>query len=165
MMQEFMVLVVVVVGVMAYKGYQAKLEIDRQSALKHDEEYAQQRARGAALGQAREGVRFAIDDSKRKAAQLPSLVVRAEAAVDRAEFEFNERAYVPFWSAIEEAAAALADYNAAVLSIGANAAAYASLSRQLRPPVPQYELGTDVLPSAARPVHRMQFLVREAQKD
>ena len=164
-MGGLMAVLVIAAGVVALVLYQRKVETEKELDRAHDEDFARRRAQAQALALARDRVGFAIDDSRRKAAALPSIVSRADESIHGARVDFDEHAYGPFWSAIEATAVALADYSVAVQSISANAATYADFSRQLRPPIPPFELGMDALPSVADSMQGMESLVREAQRD
>jgi hypothetical protein len=164
-MGGLIVVAVIVAGVAGFLVYQRSVEEERALNRQHDEDWARRRAEGDALAQATKGIQLAIGDSRRRAMMLPALVGRAEEAVNRAQFEFDEGAYGPFWTAVEAAAMALADYDESVRTISASAGAYAALAVQLKPPIPVFDLGIEELPSVVVPMQRMEFLVREAQKD
>lgn len=164
-MNGFVFVAVIGAGSAGLVLYQRKVQKEMELSRRHDEEWARRRAEGDVFARAATGIRLAIEDSKRRAAALPSLAGRAHEAVKRAQFEFDEGAYGPFWTAVETAALALADYDDSVRGISGNAATYAALSSQARPPVPVFDLGIEEIPSVAVPMQKMESLVREAHRD
>ncbi len=89
----------------------------------------------------------------------------ASRALDQALVEHRERAFAPFWDAIEATAAALASYQHGVKQIGAVAQQYyAKLEHRSHsfPPFPYLSLD---LPSADEIVSRLKQVVRTGQTD
>lgn len=96
---------------------------------------------------------------------LPSIVARGVNCLDRAETEFSERAFAPFWDAIEDATSALGEYHDALAEIANNAKSYKHKASYVDVSVPEFVCPIGVLPDA-RPVStRLERLVRGAQKD
>jgi hypothetical protein len=69
-------------------------------------------------------LRELIVGTRRLASGLPDNVVNAAHALDRAEREFKERAFAPFWAQIENAARSLSKYLASIQDIEAAAVRY-----------------------------------------
>ncbi len=93
----------------------------------------------------------------------------AERQLDRAEQEFTNHAFAPFWDAIEEAAGALARFDERVRQITAKSSHYMQLIQKYSEgPAPEYSLPPD---SIARLrvgtvlAERMRSVVRNAQRD
>lgn len=106
-----------------------------------------------------------MSDSSATAKSLPGLISIAEATLDRAEEEFRDGAFAPFWDAVEEAANTLARFTAAVQGLVRNATDYRSNSSRLPAPLPPFQLGVQTLPDATQTAERMRRIVRKAQKD
>jgi len=89
----------------------------------------------------------------------------ADVALDRAEDEFAERAFAPFWDAVESAVNDLAQTDKAICGISANYTSYQADTGKLDSPVPAFDVETASLPSVTSIAERMHRIVREAQKD
>lgn len=89
----------------------------------------------------------------------------ADAALDRAEDEFAERAFAPFWDAVESAVNDLAQIDGAIRSIGENCISYRTDVEKLDSPPAAFDIETASLPSVPGTAERMHKIVRQAQKD
>lgn len=106
-----------------------------------------------------------ISDSNQIVARLPNLVRDAENTIDRAEREFRERAYTPFWEVVEQAAEKLAYFEAEIQSLIQTSKSYKEQALQLDTAPPLFQIGIHTLPDASHTVSRLRSVVRQAQKD
>jgi hypothetical protein len=106
-----------------------------------------------------------ISNSTDSAARLPVVARSAETSLDRAEAEFKEGAFAPFWDAVEDAANDLARFDLIVRGLIQNFNEYKAESPNLDSPPPPFEVGVHVLPDASRTADRMRGIVRRAQKN
>lgn len=95
---------------------------------------------------------------------LPSVIAQAEAALDNAEFEFGEGAFVPFWDAVEKAVASLDSYDNGIKTITSNAQRIPEEIKKLDNH-PRIDLSTLAWPEATPTIMRMRQIVRQAQKN
>jgi len=89
----------------------------------------------------------------------------ADSALNRAEIDFADRAFAPFWDAVEEAANALAYIDEAVQEISEACSRYWDDARQLDAPLPPFVVSTAILPDITGIVERMRGAVHVAQRD
>jgi hypothetical protein len=96
---------------------------------------------------------------------LRRIVTEVTATLDIAEKELKERAFAPFWSAIETVLVRLAAYTETARNIPLNAAEYQQIKDQLGPAVAcpslECEFGPSVIPDSSR----LRDIVRQAQTD
>ena len=96
---------------------------------------------------------------------IPELVPSSDAHLDRAEKEFADGAFDPFWDEIEQATNKLAAYNDAVRRISRNAQDYDRDSAKLPVQMPKFSLPEGRLPDARPIAERLSKIVRVAQKN
>lgn len=96
---------------------------------------------------------------------LKGLIFDADKHLNKAEVEFSERAFAPFWDEVEHATNKLASYHQAVKEIERNAADYARRSSQLPLTIPTFEISRHSLIDALPVATRLSLIVRKAQKD
>lgn len=89
----------------------------------------------------------------------------ADAALDRAEDEFTERAFAPFWDAVESAVNDLAQTDEAIRGIGEKRTSYQADVGKLDSLPPGFDVETASLSSVRGIAERMHGIVRQAQKD
>jgi hypothetical protein len=89
----------------------------------------------------------------------------ASAALDQAEAEFTERAFAPFWTAVETAANCLASVDEAVREMGRKRKSYCADVSQLDSSPPPFEVAVSSLSNVVGIADRMHGIVRAAQKD
>lgn len=104
-------------------------------------------------------------DSQASASRLPLFVSEAELALDRAEREFSEGLYSPFWEAMEDAAQNLAHYDSTLQSLDAARKQHERDAPPLKPDAISFSLGVSMLPDTTETTCRMKALYRKAQKD
>lgn len=149
---------VVTVAVVAFVWHEQSKEADRKQAEKRAA--AQQQQVQAKLT-------LIVTSSQKVADGLPILLNDAERALERAEREFSEGVFAPFWDAIEEAARKLATFERDVNALVQNAREHKEVVVGLSPaeqPIP-FRLGVQALPDATHIAERMRTVVRRAQKD
>ncbi len=99
---------------------------------------------------------------------LPGYLETAESLIARAEAEFNDGAFAPFWDAIELAARKIGRFDEGMRTITSNSIGYADTSRAYESPSPQFPIALiSVRGMAAANVttDRMKSLVRTAQRN
>ena len=89
----------------------------------------------------------------------------ADAALDQAEVEFTERAFAPYWDAVEVSANSLARIDEAVREIAKAGEQYITVARHLDSPPPAFVIDTSGVPDITGIARRMHGIVRPAQKD
>ncbi|MGH7177770.1 MAG: hypothetical protein ACREJC_10345 [Tepidisphaeraceae bacterium] len=104
-------------------------------------------------------------DSTKSARSLWGWLSASEVALDKAEEEFREGAFAPFWDAVEESANALARFNHTVRKLISNSDDYRIGAKSLPAPAPPFQIGLDALPDASQAAARLRVIVRRAQKD
>ena len=105
------------------------------------------------------------DISKTNFLSLKQLVPAANAHLDRAEKEFEERVFAPFWDEIEHAANKLAAYHKGVKKISHNASEFTHRASRLSITIPPLSFPHGDLPDARPVVARLSKIVRRAQTD
>jgi hypothetical protein len=106
-----------------------------------------------------------VISSEKTLAFLPRIAERATEALNKSEHEFDERAFAPFWDAIEIAVNALASFNSDVRQIIANREQYHSIRQQIEGPATPFNVDLALIPDATYVAERMTQIVRKAQKD
>jgi hypothetical protein len=96
---------------------------------------------------------------------LPELVDAADAHLKKAEHEFSERAFAPFWDEIEHATNQLGAYHAGVTSITSSARDYSSRRSRLSITIPEFSVPEDGFPDARPVAKRLSEIVRKGQRD
>lgn len=96
---------------------------------------------------------------------LRELVATANTHLDKAEREFKEGVFAPFWDEVEHATNMLAAYHQGVNTIDSNAAEYTRRSSKLSVSMPRFNIPKGKLPDARPIAERLSNIVRKAQKD
>jgi hypothetical protein len=97
---------------------------------------------------------------------LPELLESAAKFLDRAERDFAEGAFSPFWDSIEHAAECLGHFDKCVRKIEANASRYTEIVKDYEgtpPPYPIARESVEKLRAGTIMAERMQAIVRKAQ--
>jgi len=150
-------------------------ESQRQAA-RDEEERKQRRAREAQEKQERDRAAAEIERQKQHLAAIltstqrdfltiPELVPSADAHLDRAERDFADGAFAPFWDQVEHATNKLAAYRKLVRDIGHSAVEYERKASNLPVPVPKFALPEHELPDARPVAQRLSQIVRTAQRN
>ena len=95
---------------------------------------------------------------------LPTLIRNAEQAIALAEYEYQEGVFASFWDAVEVAVRNLAEFNQHINVIVAYAKEYPIVGRELQTPTPPFQIGVNTFPDATSTAQKLQFIVRQAQK-
>jgi uncharacterized membrane protein len=151
------------------------LESQRRAA-RDEEERKQRRAREAQAKQERDRAAAELERQKQQLANLlsttqrdfltiPELVPSADAHLDRAERDFADGAFAPFWDEIEHATNKLAAYQNGVRGVSRNADAYEQQASKLSVRVPKFSLPDGKLPDARPVAQRLSQIVRTAQRN
>ncbi|MFH0908382.1 MAG: hypothetical protein V1929_06445 [bacterium] len=95
---------------------------------------------------------------------IPDSITSANRALDKAEEEYAEGVFAPFWDAVEKALRYLTQYDVSVRVITESTTHFAETSKTLdsRPPTFIPERAT--IPDATATVERLRVIVRRAQK-
>lgn len=110
-----------------------------------------------------------LSDSRQVFLTIPELVPAAERHLHRAERDFAEGAFAPFWDEIERATNKLADYQQRIQTINRNALEYQTKTAELPKAIarnePPFALPTGELCDARPTATRLAAIVRKAQKN
>ena len=96
--------------------------------------------------------------------KLPIKIAAAENALVRAEKEFYERAFTPFWDAIEQAMGHLSEFDSGLKRIVSAAKQFKEESSKLSSG-PQLNIALKNLPDSISTVNKLNSIIRDAQKD
>lgn len=96
---------------------------------------------------------------------LRDLVPEANKHLDKAEHEFKEGAFAPFWDEVENATNKLAAYHQGIYEVEHNAKVFSRRSLILSAKVPPFDIPIGDLPDARPIATRLSKVVRQAQKD
>lgn len=92
-------------------------------------------------------------------------VTEADRALEVAKREFADRAFAPFWEAVERAVNSLARTDAGINSVIKSSKTYAKQVGDLASPPPPFRADIDTLPDTTRVASKLSSVVRAAQKD
>lgn len=159
--------IIVLKIILAYRRNLKKEEARRFQATLDEAERQQQNelARRAEQKSIRSHLATLNAESVKLAENLPKLIQAARTALDRAEYEFNDGAFIPFWDAIEIAATKLATVESGCEQIAANAKTYRQQLPHLDGPKPAFGLHNHALPDGKDVADRLQLVVRPALKN
>ncbi|MBP6874709.1 MAG: hypothetical protein KBD56_01410 [Candidatus Eisenbacteria bacterium] len=99
------------------------------------------------------------------AESLPRLLENATASLDKAEHEFSEGVFAPFWDAIENAATLLAVFHGHISKISDAARRHTDLSMKLEGKDGPFPVRIGSVPDARGVAERLRMLVRRAQRE
>jgi hypothetical protein len=157
-------IVVAIVGGIAFFIY--KQNRDEEERLKRIEDERERNARTQLEAQRRLGE--LAESALNKFEAAPKFLLKAESYLNRAEVDFLERAYAPFWDRVEDAINALGNYDTSVRNIEELAKESASISWQLEGDRPSFPINSPAISRlvvGADTSRRMQAIVRRAQRD
>lgn len=106
-----------------------------------------------------------VTSSRATFLSLDELVDSANSHLDRAEKEFKERAFAPFWDQVEDATNRLGAYHEGIRFLDDSARKYRSQSSDLKASVPMFDIPEGQLPDARPVAGRLSRVVRDGQKD
>jgi len=96
---------------------------------------------------------------------LPKQLKEADNFLSKAEEEFHEKAYAPFWDNIEHAALGLGAFNANLTRLETGAESYRRLLKGELHNFPPLVIRSNEIPNPARETERLRQLVRMGQKN
>lgn len=166
-----LIVIALIIGIIMItaKSAIAEAEAAKHEAKRRAEEEAERervRARDAALRtRSLAKLEQLVSDAQSSAARLPLFVSEAELALDRAEQEFSDGLYSPFWEAMEDAVQHLARFEETLRSLEAARNQHQHYAPGLESDAVPFSLGLSVLPDTAVTTRRMKALYRSAQKD
>jgi hypothetical protein len=96
---------------------------------------------------------------------LPRQLKEADSFLSKAEEEFHEKAYAPFWDNIEHAALRLGEFNANLTRLEAGVGSYKLLLNSELHNFPPLVIRSNDIPNPARETERLRQLARMGQKD
>ena len=108
---------------------------------------------------------YLVTNSEAEFIKLPNLIGNAEFHLDKAEEEFSDGVFAPFWDEIEHATNSLAAYHQNINYLISTAQDYDKRAKQLPSKVPAFSLPLHKLPDARPTAQRLAKIVRKAQKD
>lgn len=119
-------------------------------------------AEQAALRNSIEGI---VRSCEKECASLPSAFQRASTWLKRAQAEYQERAYIPYWDAVEQVAVELAGYQTGLDRIDHLARQYSDMAPRLQAPPPPFVIDPTCLADVGLVLDELRVSVRAAQKD
>lgn len=108
-------------------------------------------------------LRHNYESSKALASQLPVQLEVAARWLERAEREFRETAFSPFWDAVENSARELAAFKAMAEELSHNAARYHTQLAGRNHTFPPFPVQPDDIPDVSAVLRRFHAVVRMAQ--
>jgi hypothetical protein len=96
---------------------------------------------------------------------LPDEIRIAEHTLNKAEEEFADGAFAPFWDAVESAVTNLARFDQYIQQILSQTNQYNQKRKELDSTPPLFKFNTNDLPNATAAAERLRSIVRRAQKD
>lgn len=142
--------------VLSIAGWISSIQAERRA------EAANKAAREAA---AQANISQLVDEAQAAAGSLPIYLGEAELMLDRASAELSTGLYSPFWEALEEATASLAQFDQALTSIGDSRTRFLASTERVDFDHTEFSLGVTVLPDPASTRQRIISLYRKAQAD
>lgn len=106
-----------------------------------------------------------VEDSTGIIKELPIDIYNAEQALDKAESEYKDGAFAPFWDAIENATRSLAHFNLRINRILEYSNRYKDEINILNSEPPHFNIEINTFPDATSTTNRIQSIVRLAQKN
>lgn len=122
-------------------------------------------ARQAEAHQLTQQASNAIASSVQIASDLPAALETAKGWLRKAETEFQERSFGPFWDAIEMAAANLEVFRKGVTTVNQNADTFYKALEGRRHSFPRFGTRPETLPDPKPVAEELQRLVRRGQAD
>lgn len=124
---------------------------------------AEEERRSAILAE-RQDLKKLLKESRKTFYSLEELMRRANSCLDRAEWEYKEGAFAPFWDEVESAANTLALFHEGVKSISHTATEYNDRASRAGLSIRNFEM-PGKLPDAGPVAGRLSRIVYLAQKD
>jgi hypothetical protein len=95
---------------------------------------------------------------------IPNSIASANRALDKAEAEFSEGVFAPFWDAVETALGYLTQYDASVRMIAESTTLFIESSKTLESQPPTFIPESSTIPDTSAILERLKAIVRRAQK-
>ncbi|MBI1818565.1 MAG: hypothetical protein HYR72_26570 [Deltaproteobacteria bacterium] len=129
---------------------------------------AERKAHEASQTQLGERIRNVCSQTLSTFEAMPQQLLAAEDHLDKAETDFAEGVFAPFWDSIEKAAICLGRFDGGVQYISTSAQQHAELAKSLDIAPPTFPVRANsvrALTAASTTNDRMRGIVRRAQKD
>jgi hypothetical protein len=136
--------------------------VDRERARQEEERRRDEFQ--ASQTQTRNRILALVAEAENAYGQTTTYLLSAEQALDRAEREFADGAFAPFWDATEDALRGLAGYKSVVNRVAQLAAAYKNGIKTLVTQAPAFCISISTLPDAKPTAERLASVVRQAQR-
>lgn len=147
------------------KKEELRLAQEQSNALTRRAKEREEDERKAALNQARKKLQLSSEQAEHFSAQLKLQIADAELQVRKAETEFKERVFAPFWDAVEQAANSLAQADESIWKIIESAKSYQEAAKLADPSQFPFPVGLAIVPDTASTARRLNEVVREGQRD
>lgn len=115
--------------------------------------------------QATAAVRAVLDASTASAGDLETWLADAARALDRSELEHTDRAFSPFWDAVEASAQSMSRFRSGVASLARSATSYYAILNGKRHTFPSFPYVPAALPDPGPILTRFKQVVRMGQTD
>ncbi len=145
-------------------GDAARVEEASENARREEE----RRRRQQLQTDCRSRVKQACEVAENAFSAIPSYLVQAESLLARSEREFEERAFSPFWEAIESAVRQLANVDQNLRLIESSSRSYADAAKKIVGTYPSFPVDVQLaheLAAAGNTGEHLRSVVRKAQKD
>jgi hypothetical protein len=160
---------VIVLAIWAISKSIQEAEADRKAEEAEIARQHSERARDAAEQADLKRQMLALNEESLRALEsLPLKLESAERHLDRAETDFAEEAFAPFWDSIEKAANELAGFDQGVHVVRNSSSTYIDLSKRFRGARPVFAISPASSPKlkiASATAQRMSGIVRTAQRN
>ena len=164
--------IIIVLGAVVYffirrsiRRSELEEEEKRQDQARRDLEDEERRQQQVEQQRIRQILADIVLDSLTTIRTLPGEIDQAERGCSRAEREFADGAFAPFWDAVEDAVTHLAQFDLGIQRMRTFRASYDNKVGSLDSAPPPFTVNANALPNAIRSADRLGRIVREAQRD
>lgn len=165
--------IVIIIGIIkTISGYQESVRRNNEKHLRNESE---RRSKERREENERRAIEMGIvnlqniqENSQKMVAEMPQLILKAEHHLNKAEEEFTDGVFAPFWDQIEGATNRLAEYYQKIEVFDKDASSYREQSTSLIKKgikVPAFTLPIGIIPDANPTAIRLSQIVRKAQKN
>lgn len=147
------------------KANQIAKELREKQEYERRQQDEREESRRKWMEQEKISLKSIIISSENEFTKLPSLIENAEQHLNRAEYEFSDGAFAPFWDEIENATNNLAACRQNINQLTITTQNYDKRAKQLTVKVPDFKLPLGKLPDARPTAERLAKIVRKAQKN
>lgn len=95
---------------------------------------------------------------------IPTKITSANRALDKAEAEYEEGVFAPFWDAVEVALGCLTEYENCIQTLTKKTTEFSAKTKALATQPPSFVSNSTPIPDASVTVERLKKIVRRAQK-